>query len=371
MSLNSRSGGRSRASTMFTHLHVRSWFSFLAGGSAPEDYVNRACEMGMKRLALTDVNGVYGVVRFQQVCRDAGIRPIFGAEVHVATGPPTSDLRPPTSALRSPTSDLRLPTSALRSPTSALPPPPSALRSPSCDLSPHTSALRPPTRPCAPPPASRAPRSPPPALRPPPSPLRSPTSPLRLPTPALRSPARPSSEHRLVLLAASGAGYANLCRILTAAHLRDRDHPHALLEELAEHREDLFCLTGTYDSRLWALLDGGRFESARRWVESLAQIFGDRLSIEVAHHLLPGDKRRLQRLKALSDRTGVPLAATGDVRYAMPDHYKRYDLMTCIRHGITVFEPHPDRPRNAEAYLKDEAAMRKLIPWPEAFDRTE
>src|SRR5690606_31284383 len=101
------------------------------------------------------------------------------------------------------------------------------------------------------------------------------------------------------------------------------------------------------------------------------QIFGDRLSIEVAHHLLPGDKRRLQRLKALSDRTGVPLAATGDVRYAMPDHYKRYDLMTCIRHGITVFEPHPDRPRNAEAYLKDEAAMRKLIPWPEAFDRTE
>src|SRR5690606_178212 len=114
MSLNSRSGGRSRASTMFTHLHVRSWFSFLAGGSAPEDYVNRACEMGMKRLALTDVNGVYGVVRFQQVCRDAGIRPIFGAEVHVATGPPTSDLRPPTSALRSPDRAPPAPPSVLR-----------------------------------------------------------------------------------------------------------------------------------------------------------------------------------------------------------------------------------------------------------------
>src|SRR5690606_40142801 len=162
MSLNSRSGGRSRASTMFTHLHVRSWFSFLAGGSAPEDYVNRACEMGMKRLALTDVNGVYGVVRFQQVCRDAGIRPIFGAEVHVATGPPTSDLRPPTSALRSPTSDLRPPTSALRSPTSALRPPTPDLRSP-------TSA------PC-----------------PPPSTLLSPNSDHQLKPCTVRSPNRPS-----------------------------------------------------------------------------------------------------------------------------------------------------------------------------------
>ena len=289
---------------MFTHLHVRSWFSFLAGGSAPEDYVNRAYEMGMKRLALTDVNGVYGVVRFQQVCRDAGIRPIFGAEVHVAAQEESRwrerALRPPTSDFRPPTSDLRLPPSAFRPPISALP----------------------------------------------------------APTP-------------LLLLAASPAGYSNLCRILTAAHLRDRDHPHALLEELDEHRHDLFCLTGTYESRLWSLLDAGRLESARRWIDTLAQIFGDRLSIEVAHHLLPGDKRRLQRLRALSERTRVPMAVTGDVRYAVADHYKRYDLMTCIRHGITVFEPHPDRPRNAEAYLKDEETMRKLIPWPEAFDRTE
>ena len=39
--------------------------------------------MGMRSLALTDVNGVSGVVRFQQVCREAGIKPIFGSEVSV------------------------------------------------------------------------------------------------------------------------------------------------------------------------------------------------------------------------------------------------------------------------------------------------
>ncbi len=104
---------------MFTHLHVRSWFSFLAGGSAPEDYVNRAYEMGMKTLALTDVNGVYGVVRFQKVCRDAGIRPIFGAEVRIAEGEQLVPADPQTST---PPANHR-PTTHHRPPTTDHPPP--------------------------------------------------------------------------------------------------------------------------------------------------------------------------------------------------------------------------------------------------------
>ena len=84
--------------------------------------------------------------------------------------------------------------------------------------------------------------------------------------------------------------------------------------------------------------------------------------LEVAHHLNPGDTRRIHRLHELSEVTYVPLVATGDVRYAIPEDYRRYDLATCIRLGISVFEPHPERPRNAEAYLKSESALRRLIP---------
>ena len=283
---------------MFTHLHVRSWFSFLAGGSAPDDYINRAYEMGMKSLALTDLNGVYGVVRFQKVCREAGIKPIFGAEVSVL----------------------------------------GTLYSVLGGRQSQTYGERPDTK------------------------HRAPSTGYRV----------PSTEYpTIVLLAANHDGYSNLCRILTESHLRDRDHPHALLEDLSTYSQDLFCLTGAQGSLLWSLLDDNRLESASIWVEQLKEIFGDRLSIEVAHHLLPGDNRRLQRLHALSLKTGVPMAASGDVRYAVSDHYRRYDLMTCIRNGITVFEPHPERPHNAEAYLKGEDSLRKLIPWSEAFDRAE
>ncbi len=268
---------------MFTHLHVRSWFSFLAGGSSPDDYINRAHQMGMRSLALTDVNGVYGVVRFQQVCREAGIKPIFGAEVSVLDAP-DPDGR----------SD-----------------------------------------------QGRGDRE------------------------------RGEQARPLVLLAATLDGYANLCRILTEAHHRDRDHPHAHLDDLSVYRDGLFCLTGATGCLLWDLLDAGRLGAARTWMRRLHDIFGERLSIEVVHHLLPGDKRRLQRLHALSKDTGITMAAAGDVRFAVPEHYRRYDLMTCIRNGVTVFDPHPARPRNAEAYMKDEQTLRKLIPWPEAFHRTE
>lgn len=215
----------------------------------------------MEALAITDVNGVYGVVRFQRACKEAGIKPILGSEVTVEGQP-------------------------------------------------------------------------------------------------------------LILLAASADGYSNLCRLLTCAHLRERLTPSATVEELANHSGDLFCLTGTYGSRLWQLVDERKMEAAEDWLRELAGIFGPYLSIEIAHHLRPGDNARMRRLAELSERTGIPLAATGDVRYAQPDDYRRYDLMTCIRHGITVFDPHPDRPVNAEAYLKSESVLRRLIPYPDAFRRT-
>ena len=68
---------------MFVHLHTRSWFSFRAGGSPPKALVAEAARLGMTSMAITDRHGVYGVVRFQQACKEQGLRHVFGAEVPV------------------------------------------------------------------------------------------------------------------------------------------------------------------------------------------------------------------------------------------------------------------------------------------------
>lgn len=69
------------------HLHVRSWFSFLAGGSPPDELARVAAEAGQSALALTDRHGVYGAVRHAQACKAVGIQPLFGATAIVEGGP--------------------------------------------------------------------------------------------------------------------------------------------------------------------------------------------------------------------------------------------------------------------------------------------
>ena len=51
------------ASPRYAELRCRSCFSFLSGASHPEELVGRAAELGLSALAVTDVNGLYGIVR--------------------------------------------------------------------------------------------------------------------------------------------------------------------------------------------------------------------------------------------------------------------------------------------------------------------
>ncbi|HOZ07016.1 MAG TPA: error-prone DNA polymerase [candidate division Zixibacteria bacterium] len=73
-------------SVPYIELHCHSNFSFLDGASDPEALVDRAVELGYPALAITDTNGLYGIVRFDQQARRAGLRPIFGAAALLDTG---------------------------------------------------------------------------------------------------------------------------------------------------------------------------------------------------------------------------------------------------------------------------------------------
>lgn len=270
---------------MFVHLHTRSWFSFRAGGSSPVDLVQRAAHLGQPALALTDQHGVYGTVRLQKACRDAGLHAVIGAEILVDGTP-------------------------------------------------------------------------------------------------------------LVLLARDNGGYRDLCQLLTRAHLSaagiallddgelpaDASDPlptdqravaSISTQDLATLSARLICLTGGRDGQLWQLLSRRRLLEAKKWLGTLHDIFGDALYVELTHGLLPEDQRIALRLYELAQTEAIPAVVSNDVRYATPTHWRRYDLLTCMRLNHPVAEPHKLRPRNAEAYLKSEAQLRRLLPFcPEAFDRT-
>ncbi|HEY7526014.1 MAG TPA: DNA polymerase III subunit alpha [Candidatus Limnocylindria bacterium] len=69
----------------FVHLHVHSEFSLLDGLSRTREMTQRAAELGMRALAVTDHGAMYGTIEFYSAARAAGIKPIIGIEQYVAT----------------------------------------------------------------------------------------------------------------------------------------------------------------------------------------------------------------------------------------------------------------------------------------------
>lgn len=65
----------------FVHLHSHSCYSLLEGADWPHTLIDRAKRYGMKALALTDTNGLYGALPFYKAALEAGIKPILGAEL--------------------------------------------------------------------------------------------------------------------------------------------------------------------------------------------------------------------------------------------------------------------------------------------------
>jgi error-prone DNA polymerase len=70
----------------YVELHACSAFSFLRGGSFPEQLAETAAELEMPAMALLDRNGVYGAQRFSVAAREHGVRPIVGAELTMEDG---------------------------------------------------------------------------------------------------------------------------------------------------------------------------------------------------------------------------------------------------------------------------------------------
>ena len=71
-------------SMKFTHLHCHSHYSLLDGLSKIEPLVDRAKELGMDSLAITDHGVMYGTIEFYNKCKESGIKPIIGLEAYIA-----------------------------------------------------------------------------------------------------------------------------------------------------------------------------------------------------------------------------------------------------------------------------------------------
>src|SRR4051794_33697851 len=232
----------------YVELHACSAFSFLRGGSNPEQLADVAAALHMPAMALLDRNGVYGSQRFSTRARERNVRPITGAELTMEDG-------------------------------TIVP-----------------------------------------------------------------------------VLVESRSGYANLCSLLTEAHLRSEVKGQCAIRrsELAQFGDGLIALGGLQTA------------------ERLAGLLGrDHVYVEVQRHFVRGEKRRNEQLFDLAEQLRLPLLATNGAQYARPSGREVLDVFTCIREHTHLDAAGKLLSQNAERHLKSDAQMRELFAdMPEAIENT-
>ncbi len=218
----------------FVHLHIHSEYSWLDGACIIDELVQRAVELKMPAVAITDRNSVAGASRLWHQCIKAGIKPIIGLEIAVLNDP--GDGR----------------------------------------------------------------------------------------------------TFSLILLAKNGCGYENLCRLITLAYERNPATPKITKSQLAEHAQDLICLSFSVVGELCTLLLEGKDDEAKQVSDWYYDVFGEDYYYEVQNHGLPQEAVAMNKLLHLTYDTKIPVVLTNDCHYLERKDSVAIDALNCIRKGIDL-----------------------------------
>lgn len=246
----------------YTELQVTSNFSFLRGGSHPEELVEQAALLGCRAIAIADHNTLAGIVRAHVAAKKAGIRLIIGCHLELLDGLPL----------------------------------------------------------------------------------------LAYPT--------------------DKDAYARLSGLLSAGNLRaEKGHCHLYKADVFRHSEGMKFIA------IAPLSLNEAFDFDETFKLTLAEYrrhLGQSLYLGISRSYQANDNKRMHRLWQLSAALDIPLAATNDVHYHIPERRQLQDVLTCIREKCTIQTAGFKLYQNAERYLKPADEMQRLFrQYPEALLATQ
>ena len=242
----------------YASLWCKSNFAFLEGASTPQELVEKAHGLGLRALAITDRDGVYGVVQAHVRAKQLGMHLLIGSELSIGDGT------------------------------------------------------------------------------------------------------------KLVVIARTLRGYQNLCGLISKGRLRSEKGKSVVAwHEVCEHAEDVIALWGGRHSALSAEAEPVRVAG------QLRDAFGDRLYAMLARHQEPEDVTDEQRLRERAERWQIPLVAATETLYHQRDRKPLQDVLTCIRHGVSLSRAGRLLTANAEHALHSADDFHRLYAdIPEAIERT-
>ena len=282
--------------TSYAELHAHTNFSFLDGASWPAELVERAAELGYAALAVTDHDGFYGAVQFNEAARAAGLPAVYGAEIGMPaeTGTGGDD------------------------------PIPGPGNNPELAQSPNKKRRG------------------------------------RIRQMHGSKPTGLDPVDHLVLLAGSPAGYAALGELITRAQFRGKkDRPVYGWDDLsvAARRGGLVALTGCEQGAVPRAAGAGDAAAVRRELARLRDVFGDRLYAELWDHAMPEDDPRNELVAEVAAGLRIPVVATNNVHYHVRSQVDLSEVLAAIGGRRDLDAADGFRPATDERFLKSSAEM--------------
>src|SRR5437773_4657646 len=191
---------------------------------------------------------------------------------------------------------------------------------------------------------------------------------------SVRSIGGEKANFHLILLAKDFEGYRNLSRLTSKAFTEGFYYkPRIDRELLAQHSKGLIALSACMSGVPSAMLAKDCPDDAAAAALEFQEIMGaGNYFLEIQEHGLEPQARIRKPLVELSKRTGIPLVATNDAHYLMPDDAQAHDVLLCIGSGKTVKDQNRLRYGTPNFYVRSADEMWNIFggELPEALRRT-
>src|SRR5438477_10890573 len=178
----------------------------------------------------------------------------------------------------------------------------------------------------------------------------------------------------LILLAKDYEGYRNLSRLTSKAFTEGFYYkPRIDKELLAQHSKGLIALSACMSGVPSAMLAKQCPDDAAKAALEFQEIMGKgNYFLEIQEHGLEPQARIRKPLVELSKRTGIPLIATNDAHYLMPQDARAHDVLLCIGSGKTVNDENRLKYGTPNFYVRSPEEMWRIFgdELPEALQRT-
>ena len=183
------------------------------------------------------------------------------------------------------------------------------------------------------------------------------------------------TRYHLTLLVRNEKGYKNLMKLVSIAHLEGFYYkPRIDKKVLEKYSEGLIGMSGCIQGEVpQTFLNKGIDDASKvaRWYEN---IFGKgNFYMELQHHPKYEKQQTVNKgLRKVSEKTGIPVVATGDIHYARPEDAETQDILLCIQMNKKVQDTNRMNLMNFDLSMKSQEEMVNAFKeTPEAISNTQ